>query len=124
MGLQVSTRISGDVTILDLRGKSTVDRGQSELLASHLQQLVAKGSRKVLLNLAKLTQIDSSGLSIIVGTCVSLRRQGGDLRLLCPGGRVREVLKVVKLLQLIPSFEDEAEAVASFAAPGHFVAEP
>lgn len=51
--------------------------GESELLDSHLQKLVADGARRVLLNLEDLTQVDSSGLSVIVGTCVSLRRQGG-----------------------------------------------
>lgn len=122
MGLQVATRKTGDVTILDLRGRATIDRGESELLESLLAELVAKGARKVLLNLSELTQIDSSGLAIIVGTCVSLGRQGGELKLLRPCGRVRDVLEVVRLLEIIPSLEDEAEAVASFGAPGHFVA--
>lgn len=123
MGLQVAIRETGDVTILDLRGRATIDRGESELLGSHLGELVAKGARKLLLNIAELTQIDSSGLSIIVGTCVSLRRQGGELKLLGPCGLVLEVLKVLKLPEIIPCFEDEAEAVASFGAPpGRFVA--
>jgi anti-anti-sigma regulatory factor len=49
----------------------------------------------------------------------SLSRQGGKLKLLCPSGRVRTVLKVVRLLDLIPAFEDEAEALASFRPPGY-----
>lgn len=122
MGLQVAIRQTGDVTVLDLRGRSTIDRDESELLGRRLEELAAKGARKVLLNLVELTQIDSSGLAIIVGTCVSLRRQGGELKLLRPCGRVRDVLEVVRLLEIIPSFEDEAEAVASFGATGHFVA--
>jgi anti-sigma B factor antagonist len=120
VGLQVSIRKSGDITILDVRGRSTVDSGESELLGSHLQELVANGVRKLLLNLAELTQVDSSGISIIVGTYVSLRRQGGDLRLLCPRGRVLEVFNVLHLLETIPSFEDEAQAVASFRPLGYF----
>jgi anti-sigma B factor antagonist len=120
VGLQVSIRKSGDVSILDVRGRSTIDSGESELLGSHLQKLVANGVRKLLLNLAELTQVDSSGVSIIVGTYVSLRRQGGDLRLLCPRGRVLEVFSVLHLLEAIPSFEDEAQAVASFRPLGYF----
>jgi anti-sigma B factor antagonist len=120
VGLQVSIRKSGNITILDVRGRSTVDSGESELLGSHLQELVANGVRKLLLNLAELTQVDSSGISIIVGTYVSLRRQGGDLRLLCPRGRVLEVFNVLHLLETIPSFEDEAQAVASFRPLGYF----
>ena len=114
MGLQISTRESGDVSILDLRGRSTIDGGESELLSDELRRLVANRVRKLLLNLADLTQVDSSGVNIIVGTFVSLRRQGGDLKLLCPSGRVLDVLTVLHLIEIIPSFQDEAEALASF----------
>jgi anti-sigma B factor antagonist len=65
VGLQISIRESGDVTILDLQGRATIGV-DSDLLIRHLQRLVANGVRKVLLNLADLTQIDSSGVSIIV----------------------------------------------------------
>ena len=119
MGLQISIRESGDITILDLRGRSTIDGGESELLSQHLQKLVANGVRKVLLNLRELTQVDSSGVSIIVRTYVSLKRQGGDLGLLCPGGRVLEVFRVLHLLNTIPTFENEAQALASFRPRGH-----
>jgi anti-sigma B factor antagonist len=117
--LQISTRESGDVTILDLRGRSTIDRGESELLSNQLKKLVGNGVRKLLLNLADLTQVDSSGVSVIVRTYVSLKRQSGDLKLLCPSGRVLEVLTVLHLIDTIPSFEDEAEALASFRPRGY-----
>jgi anti-anti-sigma factor len=118
VGLQISIRQSGDVAIVDLRGRSTIDAGESELLGIQLQEMVDSGARKLLLNLADLTQIDSSGLSVIVGICVSLRRQGGDLRFLCPRGRVLEVLGVLRLPEIIPSFEDEDQALASFRPRG------
>jgi len=119
VGLQISIRESGDVTILDLRGRSTIDGGESELLSQHLQKLVANGVRKVLLNLRELTQVDSSGVSIIVRTYVSLKRQGGDLGSLRPGGRVLEVFRVLHLLNTIPTFENEAQALASFRPRGY-----
>src|SRR5215471_3019811 len=114
MGLDVSIRESGDVTILDLRGKSTISGGESELLSGRLQELVAKGPSKLLLNIANLSQVDSSGVSVIVQTYTSLKRQSGDLKLLCPAGRVLQVLTVLHLLDIIPSFDDEAQALASF----------
>jgi anti-sigma B factor antagonist len=117
--LQIAIRESGDVVILDLRGRSTIGCG-GELLSSNLQKLVADGKRKLLLNLTELTQIDSSGLGIIVRSYVSLRQKGGDLKLLCPWGRVLQVLNVLRLLNLIPSFEDETQALASFRPLGHF----
>ena len=114
VGLQISIRTSGDVTIADLRGRSTVNDGESELLSRQLQKLVADGARKLLLNLAELTQIDSSGVSIIAQTYVNLKRQGGHLKLLCLPGRVLQVLTVFRLLHVIESFEDEAKALTSF----------
>ena len=119
MDLQIAIRESGDIVILDLRGRSTMGCG-GELLSSNLQKLVADGKRKLLLNLTELTQIDSSGLGIIVRSYVSLRQKGGDLKLLCPWGRVLQVLNVLRLLNLIPSFEDETQALTSFRPLGHF----
>jgi anti-anti-sigma factor len=119
VGLQISTRKSGDVTIVDLWGRSTIDGGESESLSNQIQKLVANGVRMLLLNLAGLTQIDSSGVAIIVGTYVSLKRQGGDLKLLRPSGLVLEVLTVFRLINTIPTFESEAEALASFRPRGY-----
>lgn len=113
--IQISIRESGNVTIVDLRGRWTIDgAAESELLSRRLKELVANGMRKYILNLADLTKIDSSGVSIIVQTYVSLRSKGGELKLLRPCGRVLEVFRAVHLLELIPSFEDETHALASF----------
>jgi len=119
VGLQISIRESGDVTILDLQGRSTID-GESELLDNRLRKLIANGVRRVLLNLTDLTQVDSSGVGVIIDTYVSLKDQGGDLKLLCPRGRVREVLRVLRLLEIIPHFENETKALASFRPQSYF----
>ena len=118
MDLQISIRESGDVTILDLQGRATIG-ADSDLLISHLQRLVAKGVQKLLLNLAHLTQLDSSSISAITKTYVSLGRQGGSLKLLRPCGRVQAVLRVIHLPDIIPTFEDEAQALASFQQQGY-----
>ena len=118
MDLQISTRESDDVTILDLRGRATIG-ADNKLLSSHLQELVAHGARKLLLNLTDLMQVDSSAVSTIVRLYVSLRHQGGDLKLLRPCGRVLMVLKVIHLLDIIPSFDDETQALASFQPRGY-----
>ena len=120
MGLQISIRESGDITILDLHGKSTIDGGESKSLDSQLQEVIASGVRKLLLNLTNLIQVDSTGVGVIVKTYVSLRDQGGSLKLLCPCGRVREVLMVTRLLETIPSFENEILALSSFRPLSRF----
>jgi len=117
--LQISTRKSGDVAILDLRGRATigVDCGR---LSGHLKELVAKGERKLLLNLRDLTQMDSTGLEVIITTYLSLRRQGGALKFLHPCDHVLEVLRVLHLPDIIPSFDDETQALASFEPRSSF----
>jgi len=120
VGLQISIREFGDVKILDLHGRATINDRESELLASQLQELIAKGVVKFLLNLAALSQIDSSGLSVIATMCTSLREQGGDLRFLRPRGAVLEAFNVLRLLEVIPTFEDENQALASFRPQSKF----
>ncbi|HKW31533.1 MAG TPA: STAS domain-containing protein [Candidatus Acidoferrum sp.] len=118
MGLQISIRESNDVTILDLHGRAIIGV-DSDLLRVHLKKLVAKGVRKLLLNLEDITQLDSSGISAVVGAYVSLSRQGGSLKLVCPSGRVQDVLRVIHLADFIPTFEDETQALNSFRPQGH-----
>ena len=117
-GLKISRRESGDVTILDLQGRATIG-ANTNLLSRYLRKLAAGGVRKLLLNLGYLRQIDSSGIATIAGTYVSLIRQGGSLKMLRPTNRVRTVLEVMRLLSSIPTFEDEAEALASFGPLGY-----
>ena len=119
MSLEISIRESGDVAVVDLRGRSTLNDGESELLSSRLQKLIASGMRNLLLNLKELTHVDSSAIGIIVGTYVSLRRVGGDLKLLSPCDRVLNVLIVFRLQNIISRFEDEAQALASFQPLGY-----
>ena len=117
MGLQISVRESGDVAILDLQGRLATGE-DCELLSNKLRELIDNGKSKLLLNLIKVAQIDSSGVSIIVKTHGSLKRRGGGLRLLGLGGHLLEVFKVLHLLEMIPSFEDETQALASFRPLG------
>jgi anti-anti-sigma factor len=121
MSLQISIRACGDVTILDLRGRSTID-GESERLSDCLKKLIVNGVRKFLLNLADLTQVDSSGVSVMIERYNSVRQQSGELKLLRPGGRVLDVSRVLHLLEIIPSFDDEAQALASFQRQGYAAA--
>jgi anti-sigma B factor antagonist len=102
LGLEISTRECGDGSILDLLGRSKINSSESELLSKNLRGLKASGERKLLLNLMNLSQIDSSGVSIIVEMYVSLKRSGGELKLLSPRGRVLDALTVFRLMDVIP----------------------
>jgi len=113
MGLQLSTRKSGDVTIIDLRGRVTIGR-PNDALSAELRKLAEAGPRDILVNLAGVTQVDSSGISTIVRSFVTLERRGGRLKLVNAVGHVREVLELTRLIRSIPTFENEAAALASF----------
>ena len=118
MSLQISIRESDGVTIVDLKGKATIG-DDNDLLNSNLRKLVASGVRNLLLNLVDLTQVDSSSIATITSMFVGLRRQGGSLKLLRPRGRVQTALGVIHLLDRIPTFEDETEALVSFRPHSH-----
>ncbi len=113
MSLEVSVRESGDVRILEARGRATIGEG-SDRLHRELRFLIDNGWRKILVNLAEVQQIDSSGISALVRNCSGLVRAGGSLKLVCPPGRVRDALEVTRLLAVIPAFNDEGSALASF----------
>lgn len=112
MGLQVSTRQSGDITILDLCGNLLGSEG--DRLRVLLRSLLDIQASKVLLNFTDLRQIDSYGISVVVQAHLSLKKRGGELKLLAPGGQALKALTVLHLLELIPKFEDENKALASF----------
>jgi anti-anti-sigma factor len=113
MGLQIVIRHAGDVTIIDLQGRATIGP-TNDSLSSNLRKLIDAGESKILLNLAGAAQIDSSSISTIVRAFVSLRNREGNLKLLGAHGNVKMVLEMLRLLNVIPNFDDEATAVASF----------
>ena len=113
MGLQIAIRHAGDVTILDLQGRATIGP-TNDSLSANLRKLIDAGESKILLNLAGATQIDSSSISTIVRAFVSLRNRGASLKLLSAHGNVKLVLEMFRLLNVIPNFDDETEALISF----------
>ena len=110
----MNIRQSGDVTILDVVG--TVRFGpESNRFHEEILAAFDNGSKKILLNLAALERFDSSGLGSLVSAYTSVTRRGGVVKLLSPGPRVAELLKVTNTAGLFEIFTDEEVAVASFA---------
>jgi anti-anti-sigma factor len=110
-GAQIATRRIGNVTILDLEGRLILGAA-TESLSNCLQETIAGGARKLLLNMKSVTQVDTTGISTIVRAFVSLERSGGKLGLCHLSERVRLVLDLTRLLNVLPNFADEAEALA------------
>ena len=114
MSMKFTTREVDGVTILDLDGKITLGEG-SGTLRDEVRDLVAKGSKKILLNLAEVSYIDSSGLGELVSAYTAVKNAGGDLKLENLTKKVSDLLVITKLATVFDVKDDEASAVASFA---------
>jgi anti-sigma B factor antagonist len=113
MPLTLESRDVGQVTILDMRGRITLG-DEIEDLRSAVRNLVAKGQKKIILNLAEVDYIDSSGVGELVGCFTTVRNAGGELKLLNLSKKVHDVLQVTKLYTVFDIREDEFNAVKSF----------
>ena len=113
--MQIQERMSGDVVVLDLKGKITLGEGD-ELLKDKVNSLVNQGHKKIVLNLADVPYIDSAGLGEVVRTYTTVSRQGGSLKLLNLTKRITDLLSIAKLLTVFETFDSENEAVRSFSA--------
>ncbi|HEY3580515.1 MAG TPA: STAS domain-containing protein [Pyrinomonadaceae bacterium] len=111
--LDVKERQAGDVTILDLRGVVRIGEG-SIALRDAIRNLADSGKNKILLNLAGVSYIDSSGIGELIANYTTVTRQGGQLKLLKLTDRVQNLLVITKLLTVFDHYEDEAEALKSF----------
>ena len=115
--LTIEERQVGDVTVLVLNGQILLDDGDLAL-RKRIHDLVDRGFAKVVLDLGGVSYIDSSGVGMVVAKLKTLKERGGDMKLLHLDRRAESLLGMLKLLILFETFQDEAEAVQSFAAPG------
>ena len=113
--MEIVERTVSDVTVLDLKGKMTLGEGD-ELLKDKINSLLASGKKKLLLNLEAVPYIDSAGLGEVVRTYTTVSRQGGSLKLLNLTKRITDLLSITKLLTVFETYENENDAVRSFAA--------
>lgn len=114
MSVKLTTRQVGDVSVMDAVGRITLGEGSSSFRET-LRELIAKGHKKILLNLADVSYIDSSGIGELVSGFTTVTNQGGQLKLLNLSKRVQDLLQITKLYTVFEVFEDEAAAVRSFS---------
>jgi anti-sigma B factor antagonist len=113
MGLTIVKRQVAGVTILDLSGRITLGEGASTLRDS-VREIVSEGHKKILLNLAEVSYIDSSGLGLLGSGYTTLNNQGGKLKLLNLVARVKDLLLITKLYTVFEVFDNEKSALHSF----------
>ena len=113
--MTIEQRSVDSVVVLDLSGRLVLGDG-SGLLKDKINSLVLDGHKKIVLNLAGVPYIDSSGLGEIVRTYTTVSRQGGSLKLLNLTKRITDLLSITKLLTVFETHDSEDDAVRSFSA--------
>lgn len=113
MSFHIATREVSHVTIVDVNGRITLG-DETERLRDTIRKLIADGKKKIILNLAQVDFIDSSGVGELVSSFTAVRNAGGDLKLLKLTKKVHDILNVTKLYTVFDIKDDEFTAVKSF----------
>jgi anti-sigma B factor antagonist len=113
MDITIAERLVGDVTVLDIVGRLTLDQA-AQRLQDKINSLIAQHRIHIILNLKFVPYIDSGGLGQMVASYSAIKKTGGALRLLNVGSRNQELLDMTRLSTLFDSFHAEDEAVQSF----------
>jgi anti-sigma B factor antagonist len=113
MQMATSIREAGGVTIVDISGRIVLGE-ESAALRDVVCDLLSKGQKKILFNLGDVSYIDSAGLGHLVGAFTSVRKQGGELKLLNLTNKVHDVMQITRLYTVFDIMDNESEAVESF----------
>ena len=111
--LNIKERQAGDVAILDLDGDVRMGDSATALRGA-IRNLVAGGNLKILLNLAGVKYIDSSGIGELIANYTTVGRSKGQLKLMHLTDKVQDLLVITKLLTVFDVYDDESEALSSF----------
>ena len=111
--MKVDVRNADDVIIVDLDGRLVLGVGD-EILRDVVNELLAEDWKKIVLNLRRVTIIDSSGIGEVVASWKLAKRFGASIKLLRPAPQIQRTLRLTQLLPLLEVFESEEEALASF----------
>lgn len=115
MALRMAERDVNGVTVVDIDGRIVLGE-ESNSFREKIKSLLAAGKKKIILNLANVSYIDSAGLGTLVATFHSARTQGATLKMAHLGAKFKEVLQVTKLMTVFDTYESEAVAIQSFSA--------
>lgn len=111
--MNMNTRSVNDVTVVDLSGKITLGEGTAAL-RHEIRNLLKDGHKKIVLNMAEVSYVDSSGIGELVSAFTTTSNQGGALKLLNLTNKIQELLGITKLLTVFDVHDDEQKALSSF----------
>ena len=113
--MEIAERSVGTVTILDLSGPATVMKGADQLFKDKINSLVHEGRKNILVNLAGVTQVDSSGLGELVAAYTTVTKAGGSMKLVSLTKRLHDLLSITKLLTVFDAYDTEQEALGTMS---------
>ena len=116
VNLYIHERRERDVAVLDLKGRIRINGGALALHRS-IRCLVEEGKTMILLNLAGVTHIDSTGLGELISSYVTVSNKGGQIKLVHLTERLKDIMTITKLLTVFDVYDNEPDALASFT--GH-----
>jgi len=111
--ISITERRVGDVTILELDGRLILEEGEIPLRDA-VDRLVAEGRVRIVLDLQRVTRLDSAGIGMLVCKYLTAFRKGGRVTLLHTTPRTDQLLHLTKLLSVLEVFDSEDEAIRSF----------
>ena len=111
--MDIRERVVNGISVLDISGKISLGEGDLQI-KDRIKDLLADGQRRILLNLADVSYIDSAGLGSLISSYATVKREGGNLKLVNLTKRVKDLLAITKLITVFDTYEDEASAVGSF----------
>jgi anti-sigma B factor antagonist len=112
MDLHILNKQIADVSVVSLKGRIVLGE-ESSALRERIKSLVGDGKKKIVLNMANVTYIDSAGLGTLVAAHISVKKQGTTLLLSDLGNKFHEVLQITRLLTVFSVYSTEAEAICS-----------
>jgi len=114
--MEIGQRAVGAMTVLDLSGKLVLSEGlRDALLKDTIAGLMLQGRCQFMLSLAHVSQVDTSGLAMLVAAQITVIKRGGQVKLLNPTKRFRELLRITRLNTFFEVFDTERDAIESFA---------
>ncbi|RKZ14439.1 anti-sigma factor antagonist [bacterium] len=111
--MKIKEREEAGVAILELSGK-IMGGPDSEKFSSTLKQLIHEEKTRVLIDLGKVTWVNSTGLGILISGYTTMKRNNGEMKLLNVSERIESIFMVTKLASVFESYKDETEAIQSF----------
>ena len=112
--MQIAERSAGGVKILDISGQITLTRGGDQLLKDKVNSLMHQGDKRILVNLANVTAMDSAGLGELVSAYTTVTKAGGSMKLVNLTKRLHDLLSITKLLTVFDAYDSEPAALATF----------